>query len=102
MAEFYADLGDGIGLEEIVKAEDMNEVVAALTRELERRGMTCSVEAAEVETIAEDQLRDAVRADLEKLAYNGAGNPANERMTSAEVRDYISYLQTLYGIILKT
>lgn len=102
MAEFYAALGDGIGLDEIVKAEDMNEVVAALARELERRGMTCAIEAAEVETIAEDELRDAVRADLEKLDYDGTGNPETERMTAAEVRDYISYLQTLYGIVLTT
>ena len=102
MAEFYAALGDSIGMEEIILAADMNEVVTALARELERRGKTCSVKAAEVETIAEDELRDAVRADLQSLGYDGSTNPATERMTSAEVQDYISYLQTLYGIVLTT
>lgn len=100
MAEFYAALGEGVGLEDIITAEDMNEVIQALSRELQRRGKVCTAAEVEAEDVAEGELRDAVRSDLENLNYDGANNPARVKMTAAEIKDYISYLQTLYGINL--
>lgn len=96
MAEFYETLGLDFVINAIIEADDANNLVVAVKRELNRRGIVSSVAEVTPGHAALSVTRDKIRSDLTKVGYNGATNPAQAKMTASEVKGYATYLQMLY------
>lgn len=101
MAEFYEALGTDFVIDRIIQADDANDLVTAVGRELARRGLTGAVQQVSADTPALSQTRDAIRADLEQMGFVGTDNPGNRKMLASEVKAYANYLKTLYQKNLK-
>lgn len=97
MAEFYNSLGLDIVIDAIIQADDANDLVTAVGRELTRRKLTGGATTVQAENVVLSSYRDQLRADLELMGYNGAANPKQTRITANEVKDYVTYIQKLYA-----